>query len=304
MALSSLRTPSLPEAEARRRERERLRQQAAERRKRAKAEGVAIRNELRRREREARRLEKERERVRRIEERSAAPRVTRVKKAATYVRTHNLLVSRQKVVRLKVDPPEVRFDRRLGAPDAEGCRHFIGPVPATVDIGGGKSMKPERAALFFAAVAVPKGQLVEHTCWNDTCFAAAHLTPVPADWRKKSSASIPEEVVETAGDVVAGQFGVARADLNATVDRTRAPRQIAFARQVFRYLLNVEMEFATAMVARAADCDRTTIMHGNHVVEDRRDDTAFDTLMDRLAADLRHRIQQKETIAKPRVAGA
>ncbi len=74
----------------------------------------------------------------------------------------------------------------------------------------------------------------------------------------------------------------------------RGTNHTAFARQVFRYLLNVELEFSQAIVARSTDCDRTTITHGNYLVEDRRDDEAFDHVMDELAAELRRRITKKE----------
>lgn len=211
----------------------------------------------------------------------------REEKKRRHTRARALVRQPRKVRRVKVEPPELRFDRRLSAPDAEGCRFFLGPVPATVDIGGGKSMKPERAALFFAGVAVPKGQVVDHTCWNDECFAAGHLRPAPANWREKAPQTIPENVLDHVAGVVCEQFGVARADLNRTVDRARGTQPVAFARQVFRYLLHVELEFSQGIIARATDCDRSTVHHSMIVVEDRRDDSAFDQLLDRLAVQVR-----------------
>ncbi|PYE86925.1 hypothetical protein [Phyllobacterium leguminum] len=262
-----------------------------ERRREAEAAEKARRNEERWLAREARLREKEQKRWKQAEEQRAArfaEEILGLAPAATRrVRNRNLMVNRRKVVRLRVDPPEAQFDRRLGKPDAEGCRYFIGPVPTSISVGGGKSMKPERAALFFAGVAVPKGYVVEHTCWNDACFASGHLKAVPANWREKPKKTIPQEIVEAAAEIVSHQFGVSRPDLNATGKRGSASRQIAFPRQVFRYLLNVELEYTLAMVAVATGCDVATVRHGNHLIEDRRDDQAFDDLMEGMAQRVR-----------------
>jgi flagellar biosynthesis GTPase FlhF len=282
--------------EDRRRLRAAARADEKEARRQQKAREAIRRNEELRRERAARRVEKERERVALAEKKllARATQKQRDRAEAKARKVRSRAIMRKSAVRFRAVPASERFERRLSPPTSEGCRHFIGPIPSGVDIGNRQQMKPERAALFFAGIAVPKGHVVEHTCWNDDCFATDHLRPTPDHPMKRPAPTIPTEIIDAAAAIVTARFGVGRADLNGTVDRKRGTNHTAFARQVFRYLLSVELEFSQPMVARATDCDRTTITHGNHLVEDRRDDEAFDQVMDELAAELRRRITKEE----------
>lgn len=256
--------------------------QAAERAELRQA-AVAERKRLDIEARNAARALKERDRLQRLAERKQE-RAARPKRR---VRRPAPLFSMARRIKRRVDPPELKFERRLAPENAEGCRFFCGPVPGSVDIGGGKSMAPAKAALFFAGKAVPKGCVVEHTCWNDNCFAVDHLDATPREWRKPMPKMIGTEVLEHVAAIVSRQFGVERAELTATVERERGTKHVAFVRQVFRYLLSVELEFSHPMVAASTGCDRTTVQYGNNIIEDRRDDAAFDKLLDALAVRAR-----------------
>jgi len=61
--------------------------------------------------------------------------------------------------------------------------------------------------------------------------------------------------------------------------RGRGARRIAFARQVSMYLAHVAGGLPQAEVGRLFARDRTTVAHACMVVEDRRDDPAFDQTM-------------------------
>lgn len=282
--------------EDRRRHRAAARADEKEARRQQKVREAMRRNAELRRERAARRVEKERERVKLAEKKRQARAIEneRACDEAEARRVRNRALMRKKALRFRAVPASERFNRRLSPPTSEGCQHFIGPIPASVDIGDHQRVTPEHAALYFAGIAVPKGHVVEHTCWNDDCFATDHLRPTPHHPMKRPAPTIPSEIIDATAAVVTARFGVGRADLNGTVDRKRGTNHTAFARQVYRYLLNVELEFSQAIVARSTDCDRTTITHGNYLVEDRRDDEAFDHVMDELAAELRRRITKKE----------
>lgn len=62
---------------------------------------------------------------------------------------------------------------------------------------------------------------------------------------------------------------------------------ISFGRHVAMYLSHVALGMSLARVARAFDRDRSTVAHGCHSVEDRRDDQDFDAWMEQLEDGLR-----------------
>lgn len=66
------------------------------------------------------------------------------------------------------------------------------------------------------------------------------------------------------------------AAIDDILDPGRGSAQSAFARQVAMYLCHVSFELSLARIARAFDRDRSTVAHACHVIEDRRDDPAFD----------------------------
>jgi chromosomal replication initiation ATPase DnaA len=67
----------------------------------------------------------------------------------------------------------------------------------------------------------------------------------------------------------------------------RGPTQVALARQVAMYLTHVAFGLSLQRVGFAFARDRSTVAHACHLVEDRRDDPAFDNLLDQLEASLR-----------------
>jgi chromosomal replication initiation ATPase DnaA len=67
----------------------------------------------------------------------------------------------------------------------------------------------------------------------------------------------------------------------------RGSAEIAFARQVAMYLCHVAFELSLSRVAAAFGRDRSTVAHACHIIEDRRDDEAFEYWIDALEASLR-----------------
>ncbi len=79
-------------------------------------------------------------------------------------------------------------------------------------------------------------------------------------------------------------FMVASADLWS---ETRGRPRAAFARQVAMYLAHVACGLTLTEVGRIFSRDRTTVAHACGLVEDLRDDTAFDRSMELLEGVLR-----------------
>jgi chromosomal replication initiation ATPase DnaA len=67
----------------------------------------------------------------------------------------------------------------------------------------------------------------------------------------------------------------------------RGAARTARARQVAMYLTHVAFGMSLHRVAVAFGRDRSTVAHACHLMEDRRDDAAFDDLMSALEASLR-----------------
>jgi chromosomal replication initiation ATPase DnaA len=84
-------------------------------------------------------------------------------------------------------------------------------------------------------------------------------------------------------DAVAFAFGC-DAHLQGT---TRGTSATAFARQAAMYLTHVAFGMSLQRVAIAFARDRSTVSYACRTVEDRRDDAAFDDLLDQLEASLR-----------------
>lgn len=93
---------------------------------------------------------------------------------------------------------------------------------------------------------------------------------------KPLSAVIARRVVERA---VAITFEVPLRELRAT---TRREARIAFARQVAMYLVHVAYGLTLTQVGTMFGRDRTTVAHACIIIEDCRDDLAFDGLLDDL----------------------
>ena len=82
---------------------------------------------------------------------------------------------------------------------------------------------------------------------------------------------------------VALVFGVS---LEAMRARTRRSADIAFARQVAMYLAHTVFGVSQGQVAERLGRDRTTVKHACRLIEDRRDDPAFDARLTALEAML------------------
>ncbi|MDX5361019.1 MAG: DNA replication initiation ATPase [Alphaproteobacteria bacterium] len=79
--------------------------------------------------------------------------------------------------------------------------------------------------------------------------------------------------------IVSDTFSVPERELRAASRRTA---RVASARQVCMYLMNVALGMTFVDIGRALGRDRTTAAHAARRVEERRDDPAFDALLDRL----------------------
>jgi chromosomal replication initiation ATPase DnaA len=88
----------------------------------------------------------------------------------------------------------------------------------------------------------------------------------------------------TLEQVVPHVFVVPRTDLWSG---TRGCSEAAFARQVAMYLAHVACGLTLTDVGKIFARDRTTVAHACGIVEDRRDDMAFDRSMDLLEGVLR-----------------
>ena len=86
--------------------------------------------------------------------------------------------------------------------------------------------------------------------------------------------------------LVESAFGVAGSALHAP---GRGAAEVAFARQVAIYLSRVRLELSYSAAGRFFGRDRTTAAHACRVIEERREDSALDSLLDCLerAIDVR-----------------
>ena len=112
-------------------------------------------------------------------------------------------------------------------------------------------------------------------------------------WRREgltASMQGPAGEPERRAQVALTQEVIARA-WNVPVTELRAPTRrhapVAQARQVAMYLTHVAFGFSLSAVGRYFGRDRTTAGHACRLIEDRRDDAAFDLLLDRLEQSVR-----------------
>ena len=95
----------------------------------------------------------------------------------------------------------------------------------------------------------------------------------------------------TARRLVAAEFRVAESEL---IKPTRATADVAFARQVAMYLAHVVYSLSYVDVAAAFHRERSTVAHACAVVEDARDDPAFEERM----VKLEDRLERLDAIRK------
>lgn len=79
-------------------------------------------------------------------------------------------------------------------------------------------------------------------------------------------------------------WGLSEQDLQAP---TRGSSTAALARQVAMYLAHTSFEMSIARVGVAFDRDRSTVAHACRLIEDRRDDAAFDAMLTQFEDALR-----------------
>jgi chromosomal replication initiation ATPase DnaA len=83
---------------------------------------------------------------------------------------------------------------------------------------------------------------------------------------------------------VAQAFGLRPGDLAGA---TRGCARIALARQATMYLARVSLGLTLSQAAGVVGRDRTTAAHACRVIEDRRDDAAFDAKLSAIEEALR-----------------
>lgn len=88
---------------------------------------------------------------------------------------------------------------------------------------------------------------------------------------------------QLAASVASFALAVPLCDILST---TRGMARAAFARQVAMYLAHVGFEMSLARVAVASGRDRSTVAHACHLIEDRREQPAFDAWLEQLEASL------------------
>lgn len=98
----------------------------------------------------------------------------------------------------------------------------------------------------------------------------------PADAAGHATPPLLRQVLEHA---VAHVFDVDPAAMNRP---TRGEAAVAQARQVAMYLAHVGSGLSLTGVGRLFERDRTTVAHACRMIEERRDDPAFDRAMDLL----------------------
>lgn len=74
-------------------------------------------------------------------------------------------------------------------------------------------------------------------------------------------------------------FNVEQSDLHAS---TRGAQTVSLARQVAMYITHVCFGLSLSRVANAFLRDRSTVAHACHLIEDKRDDPAFDDMLEAL----------------------
>lgn len=106
------------------------------------------------------------------------------------------------------------------------------------------------------------------------------ITPVLGRKERRRSCELEcRAQVALAQEFVAAALNIPVSELRAPT-RRRAP--VALARQITMYLLHVCYGISLSAVGRYCGRDRTTAAHACRQIEDRRDDPAFDSMIDRL----------------------
>lgn len=116
-----------------------------------------------------------------------------------------------------------------------------------------------------------------------------HMGQVGSAGDKHQWAAGRQDAVSMAGFIealVGSAFGIEHSALHA---RGRGAAEVAFARQVAIYLSRVRLGLSYAAAGHLFDRDRTTAAHACRVIEERREESTLDSLLDCLerAIDIR-----------------
>lgn len=120
------------------------------------------------------------------------------------------------------------------------------------------------------------------------CVISHSHDPAPGPVTGSSTSRIDARSRTEIERAVAHVFTVAMPDL-ARARRGKAP--VALARQVAMYLTHVGVGLSLTDVGRLFARDRTTVAHACAVVEDRRDEPAFDCALQCLEGVVTHLVQ-------------
>lgn len=121
---------------------------------------------------------------------------------------------------------------------------------------------------------MPRKQVQTHSQRLQAQFPASHQRTVPPDFDRA--------IIEAA---VARVFEVTLVDIKGL---SRGPARIALARQVAMYLAHVTLRLSMTDVGRMFERDRTTVKHACIVVEERREDAAFNYAIEQLEDFVAH----------------
>ena len=107
--------------------------------------------------------------------------------------------------------------------------------------------------------------------------ASATPSPAPAADRADRAALVDRRIVcMVVRQLTAELLGVVGDRQEVRRARRRASCHV---RQIAMYVCHVALSMSYGEIAEAFGLDRTTVSHACHVVEDRRDDSAFDTFV-------------------------
>lgn len=133
------------------------------------------------------------------------------------------------------------------------------------------------------------GCRAEHGSDQRAGSCAAEVQPGRSGAGRRGRAPLPpvdSGGVRLAALICADLFSVAVGDIYAA---RRGRARAALARQVSVYIAHVSLGLTYAQLAAAFRRDRTTIAHACRLIEDMRDDTAFDAKVAQAEAEL-HRL--------------
>lgn len=108
------------------------------------------------------------------------------------------------------------------------------------------------------------------------------------DWSGGLNNFYRKKIVVASLQLTAKACGVAYAEVIAV----KRSASVAFARQLAMYLCHIVGDMSLRDVATEFGRDRTTVSHGCHAIEDRRECPIFDRQIEHLERDLKKQIRE------------